>query len=132
MAVIAGAGQPLSRFVRALSAIDGFVAEAARPADLGDSCLGTIGTLRVGGVEIELFAVPAEPQFRPLWGAFLTHARAAIWLQGEVDDEARELLRSLRLDFVPASEGYEHPQGAAQTLRAALTSSSLPRLSSSI
>jgi CheY-like chemotaxis protein len=132
MAVIADEGQPLSRFVRALSAIDGFVAEAARPASLGEGCLGTIGTLRVGGVEIELFAIPAEAQFRPLWGAFLTHARAAIWLRGDVDNEARELLRGLRLDFVEASEGFEHPQGAAQTLRAALSSSSLPRLSSNI
>jgi DNA-binding response OmpR family regulator len=132
LAVIAGGGQALGRFVRALSAIDGFIAEAARPESLGDGSLGAIGTLRVGGVEIELFAVPADPQFRPLWGAFLTHARAAIWLRGEVDVEARELLRGLRLDFVPASEGFEHPQGAAQTLRAALTSSNLPRLSSRI
>jgi hypothetical protein len=40
-------------------------------------------------------------------------------------------LRGLRIDFALADEGVEHPQGAAQTLRAALTSSSLPRLSSS-
>jgi DNA-binding response OmpR family regulator len=130
LAVIAGEDQALNRFVRALSAIDGFVGEAARPESLGPGSLGTIGTLRVGGVEIELFAVPADAQFRPLWGAFLAHARAAVWLRGEIDMEARELLRSLRIDVVLASEGFEHPQGAAQTLRASLTSSNLPRLSS--
>jgi hypothetical protein len=80
---------------------------------------------------VELFAVPTEPGLRPLWGAFLTHARAAIWLGEAPDPEAQELLRGLRIDYAQADEGVEHPQGAAQTLRAALASSSLPRLSSS-
>jgi DNA-binding response OmpR family regulator len=130
LAVLSGSSLTLTRFVRALSAIDGFVAEAARPESLRDGSLGAMGTLRVGGVEIELFAIPSEESLRPLWGAFLTHVRAAIWLNGEPDDAAKELLRSQRIDYVLASEGVEHPQGAAQTLRAALTSSNLPRLSS--
>jgi DNA-binding response OmpR family regulator len=130
LAVLSGSSLTLTRFVRALTAIDGFVAEAARPEALRDGSLGAMGTLRVGGVEIELFAIPSEESLRPLWGAFLTHVRAAIWLNGEPDEAAKELLRSQRIDYVLASEGVEHPQGAAQTLRAALTSSNLPRLSS--
>jgi hypothetical protein len=131
LAVMADSSQGLTRFARALSAIDGFVAEAARPESLGQANLGGMGTLRVGGVEVELFAVPTDPGLRPLWSAFLTHARVAIWLGAAPDPEAQELLRGLRIDWVQADEGVEHPQGAAQTLRAALTSSSLPRLSSS-
>jgi hypothetical protein len=130
LAVLAGSSLTLTRFVRALTAIDGFVAQAARPEALREASLGAMGTLRVGGVEVELFAVPSEEGLRPLWGAFLTHVRAAIWLSGEPDDAAKELLRGQRIDYVLASEGVEHPQGAAQTLRAALTSSNLPRLSS--
>jgi CheY-like chemotaxis protein len=131
LGVLCGSSAQLTRFARALSAIDGFVAEAARPEPLGKSNLGSMGTLRVGGVEIELFAVPTDPGLRPLWGAFLTHVRAAIWLGEAPDGEAQDLLKGLRIDFALADEGVEHPQGAAQTLRAALTSSSLPRLSSS-
>ena len=79
---------------------------------------------------MELFALPTQPGLMPLWGAFLTHVRAAIWLAGEPTPGAMELLRGLRIELIPAGEGVEHPQGAAQTLRAALTSSNLPRLSS--
>lgn len=130
LAVFSSTSQQVTRFVRALSAIDGFVAEAARPEAIGESCLGALGTLRIGGVEIELFALPTDGTLSPLWGAFLTHVRAAIWLTGEPDALARDQLRSLRIEHVLASEGVEHPQGAAQTLRAALTSTNLPRLSS--
>lgn len=131
LGVLCGSSAQLTRFARALSAIDGFVAEAARPEALGQSSLGSMGTLRVGGVELELYAIPTDPGLRPLWGAFLTHVRAAIWLGEAPDPEAQDLLRSLRIDYALGDEGVEHPQGAAQTLRAALTSSSLPRLSSS-
>jgi CheY-like chemotaxis protein len=131
LGVLCGSSVALTRFARALSAIDGFVAEAARPEALGQSSLGSMGTLRVGGVELELYAIPTDQGLRPLWGAFLTHVRAAIWLGEAPDTEAQDLLKGLRIDYALADEGVEHPQGAAQTLRAALSSSSLPRLSSS-
>ena len=131
LGVLCGSSAALTRFARALSAIDGFVAEAARPEALGQSSLGSMGTLRVGGVELELYAIPTDRGLRPLWGAFLTHVRAAIWLGEAPDTEAQDLLKGLRIDYALADEGVEHPQGAAQTLRAALSSSSLPRLSSS-
>jgi hypothetical protein len=44
--------------------------------------------------------------------------------------KSRDLLRALRVDIVQATEGWEHPQGAAETLRAALTSSTRPRVQS--
>ena len=121
----------LSRFSRALSAIEGFVSEASSPEVAGEGSLGALGTLRVGGVEVELFALPIDRELRALWGAFLAPVRAAVWLSDEPpDSQARELLRTLRVDIVQATEGWEHPQGAAETLRATLTTSTRPQVQS--
>ena len=108
------------------------MSEAQSPEVAGEGSLGVLGTLRVGGVEVELFALPIDRELRALWGAFLAPVRAAVWLSEDAPDrEARELLRALRVDIVQATEGWEHPQGAAETLRAALTSSTRPRVQSS-
>ncbi len=132
VAVLAASHLALSRFARALSAVEGFVSEAATPPVAGSGSLGTLGMLRVGGVEVELFAAPIDRGLRPLWGAFLSHARAAIWLSDELpDDHAREQLKNLRIEVVPVSSGWEHPQGAAQTLRSALSSATRPATQSS-
>jgi DNA-binding response OmpR family regulator len=122
----------MARFARALSGVEGFVSEASVPEPAGEGSLGTIGSLRVGGVEVELFAVPIDRELRPLWGALLSHVRVAIWLGDALpDDHAREQLKHLRIDVVPVSSGWDHPQGAAETLRAALTSSTRPSAVSS-
>jgi hypothetical protein len=132
LAVLNSSYIALSRLSRALSAIEGFVSEAQSPEVAGEGSLGVLGTLRVGGVEVELFALPIDRELRALWGAFLAPVRAAVWLSEDAPDrEARELLRALRVDIVQATEGWEHPQGAAETLRAALTSSTRPRVQSS-
>lgn len=132
LAVFAGSHLAVSRFARALSSIDGFVAEAAIPEAAGEGSLGPLGTLRVGGVEVELFALPTDPSLRPLWGAFLGPVRAAVWLtEPGPDGHARELLRALRVQLVQATEGWEHPQGAAETLRAALATTTRAPVQSS-
>jgi CheY-like chemotaxis protein len=132
LAVLNSSYIALSRLSRALSAIEGFVSEAQSPEVAGEGSLGVLGTLRVGGVEVELFALPIDRELRALWGAFLAPVRAAVWLcEDAPDKEARDLLRALRVDIVQATEGWEHPQGAAETLRAALTSSTRPRVQSS-
>src|SRR5690606_21889243 len=133
LAVFAGSYVALSRFARALSSVEGFVAEAAVPDAAGEGSLGTLGTLRVGGVEVELFALPTDQALRPLWGAFLAPVRAAIWLTEPLPDAtARELLRTLRVAFVQATDGWEHPQGAAETLRAALATTTRPQVHSTM
>lgn len=132
VAVLAASQSAVSRFARALSALDGFVSEASPPQPAGSGGLGTIGMLRVGGIEVELFALPIDPGLRPLWGAFLSHARVAIWLSDEPPDvHAREQFKMLRLEVVMVSSGWEHPQGAAATLRAMLTSATRPNVQSS-
>jgi CheY-like chemotaxis protein len=132
LAVLNSSYIALSRFARALSSIEGFVSEASSPEVAGEGSLGVLGTLRVGGVEVELFALPIDRELRALWGAFLAPVRAAVWLDDEVPDrQARDLLRSLRVDIVQAAEGWEHPQGAAETLRAALTTSTRAQVQSS-
>ncbi len=131
LAVFAGSHVALSRFARALSSIEGFVAEAAAPGAAGDGGLGPLGLLRVGGVEVELFALPTDPTLRPLWGAFLGPVRAGLWLTEPLPDGvARELLRSLRVQLVQATEGWEHPQGAAEALRLALATTTRAQVQS--
>src|SRR5262249_31985841 len=132
LAVFASSYVAVSRFARALSSVEGFVAEAASPEAAGEGSLGTLGTLRVGGVEVELFALPTDDALRPLWGAFLGPVRAGIWLTDPLPDRGtRELLRALRVDVVQATDGWEHPQGAAETLRAALVTTTRPTVQSS-
>ncbi|MFT3925952.1 MAG: DUF4388 domain-containing protein [Myxococcales bacterium] len=132
LAVFAGSYVALSRFARALSSIEGFVAEAATPEAAGEGSLGPLGCLRVGGVEVELFALPTDPALRPLWGAFLGPVRAAVWLTEPLPDAIGwELLRALRVQVVQATEGWEHPQGAAETLRAALATTTRSQVQSS-
>jgi DNA-binding response OmpR family regulator len=131
LAVFASSYVAVSRFARALSSIEGFVAEAATPAAAGEGSLGPLGTLRVGGVELDLFALPTDPSLRPLWGAFLGPVRAGIWLDEPLPDgDARELLRSLRVHLVQAAEAWEHPQGAAESLRAALATTTRAQVQS--
>ncbi len=123
LAVLSASSQSLARFARALSSVEGFVSEATAPMPAGRGALGVIGTLRVGGIEVEIFAAPIDPTMRALWGAFLSHVRAAVWLADEApDDHARDQLRSLRIELTQVTAGWEHPQGAAETIRAALTS----------
>jgi CheY-like chemotaxis protein len=131
LAVFAGSHLAVSRLARALSSVEGFVAEAAPPDPAGDGSLGPLGTLRVGGVELELFALPTDPALRPLWGAFLGSVRAGIWLGEPLPDEpTRELLRALRVQLVQAAEGWEHPQGAVEALRAALATTTRAQVQS--
>jgi CheY-like chemotaxis protein len=131
LAVLTSSYHALNRFARALSSVEGFVSEASVPVPAGDGSLGTIGMLRVGGIEVEIFAAPIDPVLRALWGAFLSHVRAAIWLsEGPPDAHARDQLRSLRIEVTQATPGWEHPQGAAETLRAALTSATRPPMQS--
>jgi CheY-like chemotaxis protein len=132
LAVFGSSYMAVSRLCRALSSVEGFVAEASVPEAAGEGSLGVLGTLRVGGVELELFALPIDHELRPLWGAFLGSVRAGIWLGEPLPDAgARELLRALRVDLVQAADGWEHPQGAAESVRAALATTTRSRVQSS-
>lgn len=127
LAVLTQSYLDMQRLMRALSLVDSFVSEASAPAVAGEGSLGTIGLVRVAGVEVELFALPLDRALRPLWGVFLAPARAAIWLaRDEPDEHAAHLLKGLRVKVTQVQDGWEHPQGAAETLRTALQSAAAP------
>jgi hypothetical protein len=125
LGVLARAAGDVTRFTRALGRVDGFIAAADPPAIAGQGAVGTIGVMRVGGAELEIFSLPWEVPLRPLWGALLAPAIVSLWLAqpGEdvPSDDATELLRTLGVTLIRAPDGWTHAEGAADALRAALS-----------
>lgn len=125
LGVLARAAGDVTRFARALARVDGFIVAADPPTPAGQGALGALGALRLGGAELELFALPWETPMRPLWGALLAPALVALWLAPEgIDlpgDDALDLLKSLGVSLVRAPDGWARAEGAVAALRSALS-----------
>ncbi len=123
LAILASRATDVARFARALAQVDGFVAAAAPVAGAGTGALGRLGTVKLDGVELELFVLPVEAPLRPLWAPFLAPTLAALRLartDEPLSSDALELLRSLGVTVLDAPHGWHEPRGAALALRAAL------------
>ena len=121
LGVVSSTATDIARFARALGSVEEFVAAAHAPVDAGGGALGVLGSVRIEGTDLELFALPNDHPLRPLWGPLLSSARTVLWLDADApDDEAAALLRALEINAVRVAEGWERPQGAAEAIRAAL------------
>ena len=108
---ITGSALDLRRLGRALAGIEEFVAAPEPPAAAGSGLFGLLGRLRLGGTELELYALPPDRSLRPWWSAFVAQGRVVLAL--EPIDSSGSALR------VSAAEpGWDTPAGAAKTLRA--------------
>jgi DNA-binding response OmpR family regulator len=110
--------------VRALGGVVGFVAAEGAGGSSGDAgTLAPVGTLALGTLRIELFAVPATREFSPLWAVFGAGASAALITVGAADGAglAREVFATeLNLPVGVAVAPWTASNVAA-ALRAALT-----------
>ena len=121
LGVIARSSEDVLRFSRALQSVREYVATADGPELAGDALLGALGTIRFGGTDLELFVLPHEPSFRPLYGAVLATARVAMLLGSTPADAAlRELCDTLDVRLVHVPRGFEYASGATFAVREAL------------
>jgi CheY-like chemotaxis protein len=127
LAVMVGSHDELSRFLRALGPVHGFVPAREAPVDLGLAPMGPVGALRFDGADLELFALPAHPTLRPLVGLVLGQVTAALSLT-EADAEAdasqgtslTALVGAMDVRLVRAAAGWDQPAGAIEAVRAVL------------
>lgn len=123
LAILASRAADVFRFARALTQVDGFIAAASPCVGAGVGALGRLGTVKLDGVDLELFVLPIEAPMRPLWAPFLAPTLAALRLS-ETDEplltDALDLLRSLGVAVVDAPLGWNEPRGAALAIRSAL------------
>src|SRR5690606_8487741 len=120
--------------LEALSAALGAIRECAPPAQpptrAGATRYGSLGALRVGGTQLELFALPSEPALRPLWGITLGAATSVLVLDdGQLAAEVEPTLRAIDLRAVATDADVGGAEGLVELLREALAlpSYSAPR-----
>jgi hypothetical protein len=109
--------------VRALGGVAGFVAAEGAGVANGEATLAAVGTLVLGTLRLELFAVPATREFSPLWAVFGAGATASIVVAASTDGAslAREVLATeLALPVGVACAPWSASNVAA-ALRSALT-----------
>lgn len=122
LGVLATSAADVARFARALGAIREFRPEVELPALAGEGAFGPLGVVRLQGFDVELFALPLDVPLRPLLGAALAPAVAALCLfYGEASDELVDLAALVDVRLVPAPAGWELPSGAVAALRSALS-----------
>lgn len=110
---VTGSAAAVARFHRALGGLEEFF-DAPEPATAaGSGLFGLLGRLRLGGVELEIFALPSDPSLRPWWVAFLSQGRAVLALES-VEGADTELR------IIEAEPAWDTPQGATEILRAVL------------
>ena len=121
LGVISRTSDDVLRFSRALQSVREFVAAADGTEAAGDALLGCLGTIRFGGTDLELFVLPHEPSFRPLYGAVLATAKVALLLGSKTADATlRELCETLDVRLVHVPRGFEYASGATFAVREAL------------
>lgn len=121
LGVIARNSEDVLRFSRALQSVREFVAAADGTEPAGDALLGGLGSIRFGGTDLELFVLPHDPTFRPLYGALLATARVAMLLGSKPADTAlRDLCETLDVRLVHVPRGFEYASGATFAVREAL------------
>lgn len=79
-----------------------------------DGAFGALGRLRVGGTELELFALPTGLAYRAWWSVFVGPSRAILLLDGESPGGSE-------IRVVPAGATYDLPSGAVDALREVLS-----------
>lgn len=109
---VAGRAETMRRFARALAGIAEFEVAPEPTVAVGSGLFGPIGHLALGGTDVELFAVPLDPELRPFWGAYLAACRVVLVLEEEVEHDG--------LVVIAADEGLDRPAGAAEALREAI------------
>jgi len=83
--------------------------------------LGGLVSIRFGGTDLELFVLPHDPTYRPLYGALLATARVAMLLGSKPADTAlRDLCETLDVRLVHVPRGFEYASGATFAVREAL------------
>jgi len=119
--VLAPAARELARFGQALRALREFRPELEPLTLIGEGALGALGRLRVGGFDVELFALPLDPVARPIWGALLAQTTVALLIGPEaLVEELQSLSGVLDVRIVAAPAASEGPAEAAASLRALL------------
>ena len=79
--------------------------------------------------ETELYALPCDSPYRPLWGALLGASTVLVHLGTDaIADDVTEALRDLDVRVVRSKAGFERPSGAIEVLREALGAASGSRL----
>ncbi len=121
LGVVAPSGEGARDFARAMAAVREFVPAIVAPTSAGGSAFGAIGVVRLGGTELELFALPPDPSMRPLWGMALAGASAVLLLgEAETPRDVDELLRALDVRAVLVPAEYDEPEAAVAAIRVAL------------
>ncbi|MCB9616412.1 MAG: DUF4388 domain-containing protein [Sandaracinus sp.] len=111
---VVGSTSAIAGFARALTGIEEIVGAAEPPSLVASGVFGTLGRLRVGGTELELFALPIDAELRPWWSVFLGPSRAVLLLDGEAQEP--------ELRVVYAGPAFDLPSGAVQCLREVVSS----------
>jgi DNA-binding response OmpR family regulator len=149
LAILAADAADVARLSRALALVDGFSPAAEPVAGAGRGVFGVLGTANVGGADLELFALPLDVPFRPLWSAALAPTLVALLLPrasetpspaatgpadaaAALDEAAFELLHALGVSVVEAPAGWSEPAGAVAALRRALCATGASTLERSL
>ncbi|NLE48662.1 MAG: DUF4388 domain-containing protein [Sandaracinaceae bacterium] len=108
----------LNRFVRTLELLPEFIPPAVAPLQLEEWLFGELGRIRVGGIELELYAIPDGAISAPLIGTLLGGSRRALSFgDGE---RVREFSRLLDLELIEVGKSAEQPVETLSLLRTAL------------
>jgi CheY-like chemotaxis protein len=119
--VVSSRGLELGRFARALGRVREFMPSSESPLTFKDQWLGSLGTVRIAGTDVELLALPWNPALRSLWGAMLSASTTLIVLGDSSGPESVDgLVRDLDLRMVRSESGHERPPGAIAVVRHAL------------
>lgn len=110
---VVGSAAAVASFSRALAGIDERIGATEPPTPVGSGLFGPLGRLRVGGTELELFALPIDPELRAWWSVFLGPSRAVLLLDGRAHEP--------ELRVVEALPSFDLPSGAVQCVREALS-----------
>src|SRR5690606_32141293 len=119
--VIAPSLAALESLSAAFGAIREFVLPARPPTRAYETRYGSLGALRIGGTDLELFALPSERELRPLWGITLGGATTVIVLDDStLAAEVEESLRALDVRTVATDSDVGGATGLVEVLREAL------------
>lgn len=120
--VVAPRSLDLGRLARALGRVREFLPSSEPPLSFGDQqILGSLGTVRIAGTEVELLALPWDAALRPLWGAVLVASTTLVVLGDDVQAQSVEAFaRALDLRVVRSESGHDRPIGAIAVVREAL------------
>ncbi len=111
----------MEQFVHRLRGIREFVPAFEPPVPTGSGAFGAIGTIRLGGTELELFALPVDPSLRPWWGAFLASTTAVLVVGAqETDEDITRLTSAIDVKAVCAPGAFERSEQVVAAVREVL------------